>query len=121
VQPDVGIDAIGSFTLSEFGEVQGGTISDCLIDTEDFGTFPNLDISGLNYTMTESFYGNVILSLDLPTLVASLLAGSDKVSRLLSRQWACVCRHWEHRSELSTTKWRQAITEGWGSAPTARR
>ncbi|HEU0156631.1 MAG TPA: calcium-binding protein, partial [Stellaceae bacterium] len=57
----------------------GGTISRVLIDNGDVGTFPNLDITGLSYAVTETFFNSTLFSGLIFDLTAALLAGSDTI------------------------------------------
>ena len=74
----VSITALGSFTGILPLPIQG-TITECLIDTDDLGMFPNLDITDLNYVTPMNFF-SITHATDLHTLVASLLAESDSIT-----------------------------------------
>src|SRR5262245_15176793 len=70
-------DCLGDFTAGS--GVISGTITQAVIDNQDFMDFPNLDITGLSYNLTGSFYSNVVVGGDLYNFVASLLGGSDTI------------------------------------------
>jgi serralysin len=54
-----------------------GTITHAYIDTGDFGLLPNLDITGLNFQLSTSFYNSSLAAGNLFAMVQALLAGND--------------------------------------------
>lgn len=74
------VDCLGSFSVEPFGSVSGGTISRVQIDDGDPGRFPNLDITGLSYSITHDFWISTILSGHILDLTAALLAGDDTIT-----------------------------------------
>ncbi|HEU0154466.1 MAG TPA: calcium-binding protein [Stellaceae bacterium] len=75
-----GVYCLGSFSLDPFGPVLGGTISGAQIDDGDPGRFPNLDITGLSFSVTNSFWVSTIISGHILDFTAALLAGDDTVT-----------------------------------------
>lgn len=72
------VNCLGSFNIN-FDVVEGGTISRVQIDDGDFGSFPNLDITGLSYSVTADFAESTIRAGDILDLTAAVLAGADTV------------------------------------------
>lgn len=76
---------LGSFSLDPlFASVNSGTISRVQIDDGDPGRFPNLDITGLSYPVTNSFWVSTIISGHILDFTAALLAGDDTVTGTVS-------------------------------------
>ena len=74
------VDCLGSFSLAFGGSVIGGTISRAQIDDGDAGRFPNLDITGLSYSVTNGFWQSTIISGHIFDFTAVLLAGDDTIT-----------------------------------------
>jgi Ca2+-binding RTX toxin-like protein len=92
--PDSGfgprLSCLGSFITdpaSPFLDVIGGTISRVQIDDGDFGTFPNLDITGLSYTVTENFFSSTLTQGHIFDVTAALLGGDDTIIGTVGSDW----------------------------------
>jgi hypothetical protein len=68
---------LGSFEIVD-GNVDG-VITEAQIDSSDFGSFPNFQITGFDYQLTNSFYNDALINGDSFDFVSSLLAGSDTI------------------------------------------
>ena len=70
------VHALGTFTLGSFHIA--GTISEVIFDTNDFDSFPNIDITGLSFSFTEEYFGAT--EFNYSKLLSDMLAGNDQLT-----------------------------------------
>ncbi|HSQ50977.1 MAG TPA: calcium-binding protein, partial [Nitrospiraceae bacterium] len=70
----------GSFVITSVNAVVGGTITYALIDDDDYGALPNLEIEGASFALSLSYFDDVFNVGNVAQLVSDLLSGNDQLT-----------------------------------------